>query len=221
MGSQKFGVDPDATSRIATSVKELTVLGIQVAIVVGGGNLFRGINGTAQGMDRVASDHIGMLATIMNGLALQQALQKISCKANVMSAIACEGIVAPYNIKEALAQLNHGTVLIFVGGTGNPFFTTDSAAALRALEIEAQIVMKGTKVNGIYDKDPLKYPDAVRFDHISYSEVLAKELQVMDATAIALCRENQMPIQVFNIFEEHALKNAVCSDGIGTLVEGI
>jgi len=218
MGSEKFGVDPDASHKIATSVKELTQLGVQVGIVIGGGNIFRGIKGTHQGMERTPADHIGMLATIINGISLQQAFENISCESRIMSAIACDVMAESYNWKNALKYLDQGLVLIFVGGTGNPYFTTDTAAALRAFEIQAEILMKATKVDGIYDKDPLKYPNAVKFDQITYSDVLTNKLQVMDAAAIALCRENRIPIRVFNIFEDHSLKKAVCNQSAGTLV---
>ena len=220
LGSQKYGIDPDACRRIAHSVKELLQLQVQVGLVVGGGNLFRGLKGASQGMDRVPADQIGMLATIINGLTLQQSLENIGCKCAVMSALPCVGIVETYQWKKALELLDTGTVILFVGGTGNPYFTTDSAAALRAFEIKAEILMKATKVNGIFDKDPLKYSDAQKFDRISYSDILAKQLQVMDATAIALCRENRIPIRVFNIFEDQSLKSAVCNQSVGTLVKG-
>jgi uridylate kinase len=220
MGSQKFGVDPDVSHKIAVQVKELTQLGVQVGIVIGGGNIFRGIKGTHSGMDRTPADHIGMLATIINGIALQQAFERISCESRIMSAIACDVMAESYNWKKALEYLDQGIVLIFVGGTGNPYFTTDSAAALRALEVKAEVLMKATKVDGIYDRDPVQYPEAVKFQKISYLEVLAGQLQIMDATAIALCRENRIPIRVFNIFENHSLKNVVFNQAVGTLVEG-
>jgi len=220
MGSQKFGVDPDACHKIAEAVKELTALGVQVGIVIGGGNIFRGVKGTHQGMERTPADHIGMLATIINGISLQQAFEKINCDSRIMSAIACDVMAECYNWKNALKYLDQGIVLIFVGGTGNPYFTTDSAAALRAFEIKAEILLKATKVDGIYDKDPLKHSDAVKFDQVSYSQVLASNLRVMDGAAIALCRENEIPIRVFNIFSDHSLKKAVCGQLVGTIVEG-
>jgi uridylate kinase len=220
MGSQKFGVDPDACHRIALAVAELIQLGVQVGIVIGGGNIFRGIRGTHQGMARTPADHIGMLATIINGIALQQAFERVGCDSRILTAIACDVMAESYNWKSALHYLDQGIVLIFVGGTGNPYFTTDSAAALRAFEIQAQILLKATKVDGIYNKDPIRHSDAIRYDRLTYSEVLSQNLQVMDAAAIALCRENAIPIRVFNIFSEHALKKAVCSQSEGTLVEG-
>jgi len=220
MGEQKFGVDPDACDQIAVQVKELCALGVQVGVVIGGGNIFRGVKAVKSGMERTPADHIGMLATLINGISLQQAFERICCESRIMSAISCDVMAESYSWKDALKYLDRGLVLIFVGGTGNPYFTTDSAAALRALEIHAEILLKATKVDGIYDKDPLKYPDAVKFNRVSYSEVLANQLQVMDPTAIALCRENKTPIRVFNVFGAHALKRAVCDEAIGTLVEG-
>lgn len=220
MGEQKFGLDPEACNQIALQVHELTQLGVQVGVVIGGGNIFRGVKAVRAGLERTPADHIGMLATLINGIALQQSFERIRCESRIMSAISCDVMAESYSWKDALKYLDKGIVLIFVGGTGNPYFTTDSAAALRALEIQAQVLLKATKVDGIYDKDPLKYSDAVKFNRVSYSEVLAHQLQVMDPTAIALCRENKTPIRVFNVFAEHALKRAVCDEGVGTLVEG-
>ena len=217
MGSQKFGVDPDASLQIAQSVHELAKMGVQVGIVIGGGNIFRGVKGTHQGMARTPADHIGMLATLINGISLQQAFELIGCDSRIMSAIACDVMAESYNWKNALKYLDQGIVLIFAGGTGNPYFTTDSAAALRAFEIRADVLMKATKVDGIYDKDPMKYPDAKKKDRYTYEEVL--RLQVMDAAAVALCHENQMPIRVFNIFGEHALRKAMTDLRVGTLVQ--
>lgn len=171
-------------------------------------------------MDRTPADHIGMLATLINGIALQQAFEQIGCESRIMSAITCDVMAESYSWKNALKYLDRGVVLIFVGGTGNPYFTTDSAAALRALEIQAEVLLKATKVDGIYDKDPLQYPDAVKFTKVSYSEVLAHDLHVMDPTAVALCRENRTPICVFNVFAKDALRRAVCERDVGTYVEG-
>ncbi len=218
MGGQKFGVDPEACYQIASQVRSLIQLGVQVGIVIGGGNIFRGAHATNLCMERTPADHIGMLATLINGISLQQAFERTQCESRIMSAIACDVMAESYSWKDALKYLEKGVALIFVGGTGNPYFTTDSAAALRALEIRAEILLKATKVGGIYNKDPVKYPDAKKFDRISYNEVLTNQLQVMDATAVALCWENRIPIRVFNMFEEHALVNAVCQDSIGTLV---
>ena len=219
MGDQKFGVDPIACRGIAIQVQELCQLGIQVGLVIGGGNIFRGAQVAQLGMARTPADHIGMLATLMNGIALQQAFEQIQCESRIMSAVACDVMAEPYSWKDALKYLDKGIVLIFVGGTGNPYFTTDSAAALRALEIQAEILMKATKVDGIYNKDPLKHPDAIMYPRLSHSEVLAHKLQIMDPTAIALCRENGTPILVFNAFSKHALKRAVYKESVGTLVE--
>ncbi len=220
MGEQKFGIDAEACNKIAVQVQELCALGVQVGVMIGGGNIFRGLKAVEMGMERTPADHIGMLATLINGIALQQAFERIRCESRIMSAIACDVMAESYSWKNALKYLDQGIVIIFVGGTGNPYFTTDSAAALRALEIQAQVLLKATKVDGIYDKDPLKYSNAIKFKKISYSEVLASGLQIMDPTAIALCSENQTPIRVFNVFGDHALKKAVFDEGVGTLVEG-
>lgn len=219
MGKNKFGVDPEACQKIASEVSELSQLGVQVGVVVGGGNIFRGGHAVEGGMKRTPADHIGMLATLINGISLQQAFEEIHCDSRIMSAIACDVMAESYSWKNALKYLEKGIVLIFVGGTGNPYFTTDSAAALRALEIHAEVLMKATKVDGIYNKDPLKYPDAKKFDRISYNEVLSNQLQVMDATAIALCRENRIPILVFDLFSDYAIKKAILNESVGTLVD--
>lgn len=221
MGSQKFGIEPEACRNIAIQVQELCHLGVQVGLVIGGGNIFRGADVAQFGMQRTPADHIGMLSTLINGIALQQAFERVGCESRIMSAISCDVMAEPYSWKNALKYLDKGVVLIFVGGTGNPYFTTDSAAALRALEIQADILMKATKVDGIYNKDPLKYSDAIKYEKVSYSEVLANELQIMDPTAIALCRENRVPILVFNVFTDHALKKAIYKESVGTLVERI
>lgn len=220
MGDQKFGVDLEACRQIALQVKQIGELGVQVGVVIGGGNIFRGVRGTVSGMERTPADHIGMLATIINGISLQQAFEQVKCESRIMSAIACDVMAESYSWKQALNYLESGIVLLFVGGTGNPYFTTDSAAALRALEIDAKILLKATKVDGIYDKDPHKFSDAIKYDRVSYSEVLANNLQVMDATAVALCRENSLPISVFNIFSKDALIQVVNREPVGTFVEG-
>jgi uridylate kinase len=217
MGHEKYGVNPEACHKIAVSVKELTELGVQVGVVIGGGNIFRGVQACKNGMQRTPADHIGMLATLINGIALQQAFENIQCESRIMSSITLDVMAESYSWKNALKYLESGTVLIFVGGTGNPYFSTDSAAALRALEIQADVLMKATKVDGIYNKDPVQYPEAEKYDQITYSEVLAKELQVMDMTAIALCRENKIPIRIFNMFD-HSLKEAIMNERVGTLV---
>lgn len=219
MGDQKYGVDPEACRKIALSIQELSSLGVQVGVVIGGGNIFRGVKATRAGMQRTPADHIGMLATMINGIALQQAFEEIQCESRIMSSITLDVMAESYSWKNALKYLEKKIVLIFVGGTGNPYFTTDSAAALRALEIQAEALFKATKVDGIYDKDPVKHKDAIKYDRVTYSEVLRSNLEVMDAAAIALCRENGLPIRVFNMFD-HSLKAAVFNDPVGTIVTG-
>jgi uridylate kinase len=220
MGEQKFGVEHQACKQIAQSIKEVYSLGIQIGIVVGGGNIFRGSQAEAFEFARTPADHIGMLATTINGLVLQQTLASLGVDSRVMSALNTDSIVEPYHWGHALHSLQKGVIVIFVGGTGNPYFTTDSAAALRASEIQAEILFKATKVDGIFSEDPKKNPQAEKYDRLSYSDVLAKKLHVMDATAIALCRENQIPICVFNLFEQGAMLKAVCGQRKGTLVTG-
>lgn len=196
---QQLGIATAPCLHIAKAIKSLHDQGLEVAIVIGGGNIFRGVNLKEMGMQRTPADHIGMLATLMNGIALQQSLESIGCSAKVMSALECPKIAEPYNWYHAQKALTQKQVLLFVGGTGNPYFTTDTAAALRASEIQADALLKATKVDGIYNKDPLKYPDATKYETISYSQVLAEKLEVMDATAIALCMSNKIPILVFNM----------------------
>jgi uridylate kinase len=220
MGSQPFGLDPFASLKIAEKVKELVDLGVQVGIVIGGGNFFRGALAESTGLARIPADQMGMLATVINAVALQQSFSKLGVDARVMSAVGCQPIAEPHSPAVALAYLAQGAVLIFAGGTGNPFFTTDSAAALRASETGAEILIKATKVDGIYNKDPKRYPDAVKYPHISYSEVFAKQLGVMDMAAFAICRENRIPILVLNMFEDHSLRRAVLGENVGTFVEG-
>lgn len=221
MGQQKFGVEHEACKQIAQSIKEVYELGVQLGIVVGGGNIFRGNQAEAFGFARTPADHIGMLATTINGLVLQQTLASLGIDSRVMSALNTDSIVEPYHWSHALHSLQKGTIVIFVGGTGNPYFTTDSAAALRASEIQADIVLKATKVDGIFSEDPKINPKAEKYEQLTYSEVLAKKLNVMDATAIALCRENHIPICVFNLFEQGAMLQAVCGQQKGTLVTGV
>ncbi len=220
MGEQKFGVEHHACQQIAHSIKEVFTLGIQLGIVVGGGNIFRGNQAKIFGFDRTPADHIGMLATTINGLVLQQTLASIGIDSRVMSALNTDSIVEPYHWGHALHSLQKGMIVIFVGGTGNPYFTTDSAAALRASEIQADVLLKATKVDGIFSEDPKINPKAEKFERLTYSEVLAKKLNVMDATAIALCRENDIPICVFNLFEQGAMLKAVCGQQTGSLVMG-
>ncbi len=220
MGEQKFGVEHPACQQIAQAIKEVHCLGVQMGIVVGGGNIFRGSQAASFGFARTPADHIGMLATTINGLVLQQTLASLGIESRVMSALNIDQIVEPFHWGRALHSLQKGIPVIFVGGTGNPYFTTDSAAALRASEIQAEILLKATKVDGIFSEDPKKNPQAIKFDRLTYSEVLAKQLNVMDATAIALCRESQIPICVFNLFEQGAMLKAVCGQPKGSLVMG-
>lgn len=220
MGREKFGIDQTACNHIARSIKEICDLGVQVGIVVGGGNIFRGNQATSFGFARTPADHIGMLATSINGLVLQQSLAIVDIDSKVMSAIKTDSIIEEYNWLHALQALKMNIPIIFVGGTGNPYFTTDSAAALRASEINAEILLKATKVDGIYSDDPMKNPKAVKYPQLTYSDVLGKKLNVMDATAIALCRENAIPICVFNLFEKGSMLKAVCGQSVGSLVTG-
>ncbi len=218
LGSSQFGIDRDACSKVAEDVLELVRLGVQIGLVIGGGNLFRGGKAHLAGMPRVPADQIGMLATLMNALSLEQAFEKLSPLVRVMSAIPCGSMAEPYSWRAAIEYLQKNIVVIFAGGTGNPFFTTDSAAALRALEIQADLLIKATKVDGVYDKDPVKHPDAVRFNRITYSEVLTKKLDVMDAAAIALCRDSALPTLVIDLFQDGVLKKAIFNEPVGTLI---
>ena len=220
MGEQKFGIEHQSCRHIAQAIKEVYAIGVQMGIVVGGGNIFRGNQAKSFGFARTPADHIGMLATTINGLVLQQTLASLGVESRVMSALNTDSIVEPYHWGHALHSLQKGMILIFVGGTGNPYFTTDSAAALRASEIQAEMLLKATKVDGIFSEDPKKNPRAEKFERLTYSDVLAKKLNVMDATAIALCRENQIPICVFNLFEQGAMLKAVCGQQKGSLVMG-
>lgn len=217
LGSHSVGIDFSVAQKIVTEIMQVAYLGVQVGIVLGGGNLFRGTQ--LCNMARTPADQIGMLATLINALSLSQAFENQGIKASLLSSFACGSIAEPYSWRKALEELEQNRPVLFAGGTGNPYFTTDSAAALRALEIEADLLIKATKVDGVFDKDPIKYPDAIKYDRISYSDVLVKNLKVMDATAIALCRENRLPIRVVNLFSNDALKQAVMNEPIGTLVE--
>ena len=218
MGHSQFGIDPSVLDKIATDVAELIGMGVEVGLVIGGGNLFRGKALSEAGLGRVTGDHMGMLATVMNALALRDALERIDLPARIMSAIPMMGVVDSYHRRKAMTHLRNGHVVIFAAGTGNPFFTTDTAACLRAIEVGADVVLKATKVDGIYSADPVKNPDAVRYDFLSYRDVLNKGLQVMDLTAICLCQEQNMPLQVFNMAEPHALRKIVLGEAIGTTV---
>lgn len=221
MGSQQFGIEHDMCRNIAQSVKEVYESGIhEIGIVVGGGNIFRGSQAESFGFSRTPADHIGMLATIINGLVLQQSLAALGIQSRVMSGLNCDSIVETYIWGKAMECLEQGIIVIFVGGTGNPYFTTDTAAALRASEINAQVLLKATKVDGIYSDDPKINPSAVKFPELTFSEVLAKKLNVMDATAIALCRENQIPICIFNLFEKGAMLKAARRENGGSLIMG-
>jgi uridylate kinase len=221
MGNLQFGIDPDLLDRLATEIAGLILMGVEVGVVIGGGNLFRGKALSEVGLGRVTGDHMGMLATVMNALAMRDALERIDMPARIMSAIPMMGVVDPYNRRKAITHLRTRHVVIFAAGTGNPFFTTDSAACLRAIEVDADIVLKATKVDGVYSADPLKDPTAVKYDHLTYDEVLLKGLEVMDLTAICLCKDHGMPLQVFDMNRPHALKAIVRGESIGTTISGI
>ena len=218
MGDQEFGISSDVIASYAKQIKEIDDLGVEVSIVIGGGNIFRGLSGAAQGVDRVTGDHMGMLATVINSLELQNSIEKLGIPTRVQTAIEMPKVAEPFIKRRAQRHLEKGRVVIFGAGTGNPYFTTDTAAALRAIEMETDVVIKATKVDGIYDKDPEKYPDAKKYETVTYNEVLAKDLKVMDATAISLCRENKLPIIVFNSLIEGNLKRVVMGEHIGTTV---
>ena len=218
LGREDYGIDPLMIRRIAAETRDVTQLGIQVAVVIGGGNIFRGAGLAESGIDRVTGDHMGMLATVMNSLALQDSLERIAVDARVMSAVSVHDVCEDYIRRRAIRHLEKGRVVICAGGTGNPFFTTDTAAALRAIEIGANLVLKATKVAGVYSADPILNPDAERFEQLSYDRVIESKLGVMDTNAIVLCRDQRMPIRVFNLFEEGALVRIVKGEAIGTLI---
>jgi len=219
MGEKQYGIDPAVTAQIARDVKDIQQLGVETAIVIGGGNIFRGLAASSRGMDRASGDYMGMLATVINALALQDALEQNGVVTRVMSAIEMRAVAEPFIRRRAIRHLEKGRAVIFAAGTGNPYFTTDTAAALRAMEIRATVIMKATKVDGIYSADPMKDPTATRYDTISYLEVLEKRLQVMDATAISLCMDNQLPILVFNLRTPGNLRRAVLGESIGSVVK--
>ncbi len=219
MGSNASGVDHRACQLIAKEIHEVYSLGIQMGIVIGGGNIFRGSQAEEFGFARTPADHVGMLATTINGLLLSQTLASLGCKTRVMSALNFDGIVDLYHWSQAMLYLEKGVIVIFVGGTGNPYFTTDTAAAMRSSEIEAEVLLKGTKVDGIYNKDPVIHKDAKKYQSLTYSQAFTEHLKVMDSTALALCRENHIPIHVFNVFEKGALFKAVCDKSGGTIVK--
>ena len=218
MGSQSYGIDPAVTTRIAKDILEIQQLGVQTAVVIGGGNIFRGVAASAKGMDRATADYMGMLATVINGLALQDAMEKHGIVTRVVTAIEMRAVAEPFIRRRAIRHLEKGRVVVFAAGTGNPYFTTDTAAALRAMEIKADVIMKGTKVDGIYTADPMIDPNASRYDNISYLQVLERGLRVMDATAISLCMDNRLPIVVFNLKTPGNMKRAIMGEPVGSLV---
>lgn len=220
VGEGEYGISPAVVETVAAEVKELRELGVDVAIVIGGGNIYRGVAASAQGMDRTSADHMGMLATVINSLALQDALEKMGIFTRVMSAIEMHQIAEPYIRRRAVRHLEKGRVVIFAGGTGNPFFTTDTAAALRAMEVKAQVILKATKVDGVYDTDPMIHKKAKKFKELSYIEVLKKGLKIMDATAVSLCMDNHLPVVVFNLTKKGNIKRVVLGHKIGTVIRG-
>lgn len=218
MGEQPFGIDPATTTQIAGEIKEVQQLGVQVAVVIGGGNLFRGLAASAKGMDRATADYMGMLATVINSLALQDALEKIGVNTRVAAAIEMRAVAEPFIRRRAVRHLEKGRVVVFAAGTGNPYFTTDTAAALRAMEMRADAILKGTKVDGIYSADPMLHPDAERYEAISYLNVIGRSLRVMDSTAITLCMDNKLPIVVFNLRKPGNLRRVIMGEPVGTRV---
>ena len=220
MGEAPSGIDPQIVGAIAAEIREVVALGVQIGIVVGGGNIFRGLAASVQGMDRTTADYMGMLATVINSLALQNALERGGVVTRVQTAIEMREIAEPFIQRRAIRHLEKGRVVIFAAGTGNPYFTTDTAATLRAVEIRAEILLKGTKVDGVYDRDPVLYADAVMYKKISYTDVLTKDLKVMDATAISLCRDNGLPLVVFNLQKTGSIRRVICGEAVGTVVGG-
>lgn len=220
MGDKPYGVDPAVCAFIAGQLREVHGLGVQIAVVVGGGNIFRGLAASASGMDRATADYIGMLATVMNALALQDALEKTGIPTRVMTAIGMNEVAEPYIRRRAVRHLEKGRVVILAAGTGNPYFTTDTAAALRAVEIGAEVILKATKVDGVFDADPLTTPGATFQEHLTYGQVLAGRLQVLDSTAVSLCMENELPIIVFNLNRPQHIRRAALGERVGTLIDG-
>ncbi len=218
MGATGFGIDPGTLERIASEVTEVRALGVEVALVIGGGNIFRGLAASAHGMDRASADYMGMLATVMNSLALQDALERAGVTTRVLSAIEMQELCEPYIRRRAMRHLEKGRVVIFAAGTGNPYFTTDTAASLRAMEIHAEVLLKATKVDGVYDKDPIKHKDAKKFHRLTYIDVLQRNLSVMDSTAFSLCRDNKLAIVVFDLGTRGNIRRVVMGESIGTLV---
>lgn len=217
-GDDGFGINPNVIRRFAEEIYEVQQMGIELAIVIGGGNIFRGLAGASQGMDRAHADYMGMLATVINGLALQDALEGVGCQTRVMSAIEVDEIAEPYIRRRALRHMEKGRVIIFAAGTGNPYFSTDTGAALRAAEIGADVILKGTKVDGVYDKDPAKHDDAVRYEALEHKEILDQGLRVMDSTAASLCMDNNIPMVVFNLSETGNIKRLLNGEKVGTLI---
>lgn len=218
MGNQNYGIDPERLKQYALDIKEISELGVQVAVVIGGGNIFRGMSGVGSGIDRAQGDYMGMLATVINGMALQSALENAGVYTRLLSAIKMEQICEPYIRRRAMRHLEKGRIVIFGAGTGNPYFTTDTAASLRAIEVEADVILKGTRVDGVYTADPEKDPTATKYEKITFREVIAKNLSVMDMTAFTLCEENSLPIIVFDMNKKGNLKNVINGDHVGTLV---
>ena len=218
MGSQNFGIDRAVAAQIAREIAEIRAIGVELAIVIGGGNIFRGVKASAVGMDRAQADYMGMLATVINALALQDALEQAGVQTRVVSAIEMRAVAEPFIRRRAIRHIEKGRVVVFAAGTGNPYFTTDTAAALRAMEIKAEVILKATKVDGIYTADPVTDPTATKFDTLSYLDVLDRRLKVMDATAVSLCMDNKLPIVVFNLREPGNMKRAILGEPIGTTV---
>lgn len=219
LGESEYGIDPNVMDNIADQIKEVVEMGVEIAVVIGGGNFWRGVSASAKGMDRTTADYIGMLATVMNALGLQDALEKRGVFTRVQTAISMQEIAEPFIRRRAVRHLEKKRVVIFAAGTGNPYFTTDTAAALRALEIDAQIIFKATKVDGVYDKDPKKFKDAKKFDELSYIDVIRRNLQILDSTATSLCMDNNLPIVVFDITRPGNIKGAILGEKIGTIVK--
>jgi uridylate kinase len=220
IGKNTFGIDPEVVDTIAAEIRDVVDLGVQLGVVIGGGNLFRGVDAGARGVDRTSADYMGMLATVINSLALQSALEHRNVVTRVQTAIEMKAVAEPFIQRRAIRHLEKGRVVIFGAGTGNPYFTTDTAATLRAVEIKADILIKATKVDGVYDRDPIRYTDAIKYERISYTEVLTRDLKVMDATAISLCRDNRLPLVVFNLQTAGNIKRVVCGEAVGTVVGG-
>lgn len=220
MGDQSFGIQPRVMEEVAHEIKEVVELGVQVGVVIGGGNIFRGLTAASQGMDRATADYMGMLATVINGLALQEALERIGVPTRLLSAIEMRQIAEPYIRRRATRHLEKGRVVIFAAGTGNPFFTTDTAASLRAREIGAEVILKATKVDGVFDMDPVTHPEAQKFEEVGYKEVLERDLRVLDATAVSLVKDTQIPIVIFNLRVKGNVRRVVLGEKVGTLIRG-